>query len=530
MNSINVKTDNFPSTCLIIGAGIGGLSIAALLAKYGCKVTVLDRCSDSVGGLAKTIEEKGFQFTFGPKYLWNFAEDEIGSKFLKAVGLNERVEMSYLDKDGFDRVYEESMDAALLVPRDLEEYKKRLRKAFPSDVSGLNKFFEKAEKKYEILRFAEQNELQFKGWRKSFLALAKKFWTRPLLLLGFFFEIRKTFEAVCDECKLSDSLRRVLFANGLIYAEPADTMSFYAYVGASFNYLRGAFFPALGFPHLINELKGVIEEHSGVIRMSTEVSRIETNGHGAIARVFDADGNSYDAELFVSNIDPSKFNSFFKADPGGYKPPSLPRYNYSNSLTSVFIGVHDASSIKPAFGNWNIWHCESGLLSSDLYSRSAMQPAPHVYLSAPTFMGDSGNDDSPPGGATLTAFVPASYNEYKAKLESSRLEHDELLDFQVQGIINLIENKYAPGLKGNISCVRAFSPINVEEQFSAPFGNVYGKSFSASDVTTKLPWDPPLSNLYAVGQFTTFAGVVNAILSSCKVFEVVSGIRIRHDF
>ena len=43
--------DNTPRSAVVIGAGVAGLATAALLAKQGMKVTVVER-TDSVGGRA----------------------------------------------------------------------------------------------------------------------------------------------------------------------------------------------------------------------------------------------------------------------------------------------------------------------------------------------------------------------------------------------------------------------------------------------------------------------------------------------
>jgi len=50
---------------VVIGSGIGGLSCAALLAKYGLDVTVLESHSIA-GGAAHSWEVKGFHFEAGP--------------------------------------------------------------------------------------------------------------------------------------------------------------------------------------------------------------------------------------------------------------------------------------------------------------------------------------------------------------------------------------------------------------------------------------------------------------------------------
>jgi len=50
---------------IVIGSGIGGLSCAALLAKYGFGVTVCE--SHTIpGGAAHSFERNGFKFDSGP--------------------------------------------------------------------------------------------------------------------------------------------------------------------------------------------------------------------------------------------------------------------------------------------------------------------------------------------------------------------------------------------------------------------------------------------------------------------------------
>lgn len=55
---------------IVIGSGVGGLTVAATLAKLGKKVLVLEQ-DEQAGGLCKTFSVKGFEFDSG-KILMEF--------------------------------------------------------------------------------------------------------------------------------------------------------------------------------------------------------------------------------------------------------------------------------------------------------------------------------------------------------------------------------------------------------------------------------------------------------------------------
>lgn len=55
---------------VVIGSGIGGLTAAAILAKVGKRVLVLEQ-HDQAGGCCHTYIEKGFEFDVGKKVLSN---------------------------------------------------------------------------------------------------------------------------------------------------------------------------------------------------------------------------------------------------------------------------------------------------------------------------------------------------------------------------------------------------------------------------------------------------------------------------
>ena len=76
---------------IVVGAGPGGVSCGALLAKWGLKTLVVDKNSQ-IGGKAMTISKKGFRYEYWPIA----ACPSTGTRFhslLKVLGLEDKVEL-----------------------------------------------------------------------------------------------------------------------------------------------------------------------------------------------------------------------------------------------------------------------------------------------------------------------------------------------------------------------------------------------------------------------------------------------------
>ena len=83
---------------IVVGAGPGGVTCGALLAKRGLKILVLDKNSQ-VGGKAMTLSKKGFRYEYYPIWPCPGADSQIHAA-LKALGLEEQVEIIQPDPFG----------------------------------------------------------------------------------------------------------------------------------------------------------------------------------------------------------------------------------------------------------------------------------------------------------------------------------------------------------------------------------------------------------------------------------------------
>ena len=138
---------------LVIGAGFAGLSAAALLAKEGYEVTVIEK-NEMAGGRARTWEKDGFIFDMGPSWYWmpdvfeNFYQlfNHTTSDFytLKRLSPSYRI---YFGKD-------DTLD----VPATTKALYTLFETLEPGSSKNLDTFLKQAKYKYEV----GMNEYVFK--------------------------------------------------------------------------------------------------------------------------------------------------------------------------------------------------------------------------------------------------------------------------------------------------------------------------------------------------------------------------------
>jgi len=69
---------------IVIGSGIGGLSTAALLARAGKRVLVLEQ-HEIAGGCTHTFRHRGFKFSTGIHYVGGMQSDNLRKYFLDQI-------------------------------------------------------------------------------------------------------------------------------------------------------------------------------------------------------------------------------------------------------------------------------------------------------------------------------------------------------------------------------------------------------------------------------------------------------------
>lgn len=96
-----MSSGSHSSDVAIIGAGPAGLTAAYLLGKYGLKVSVIEKDSNYVGGISRTVEHEGFRFDIGGHRFF--------SKSQEVVDLwNEILPDDFIQRPRMSRIYYEN--------------------------------------------------------------------------------------------------------------------------------------------------------------------------------------------------------------------------------------------------------------------------------------------------------------------------------------------------------------------------------------------------------------------------------------
>ena len=272
---------------IVVGAGTGGLTAAALLARSGLRVLVIDQAGVA-GGNGTIFERTGYQFDVGLHYVGGCEPGGLIPRVLDRAGA-EAVTFEPLDPDGFDTIV--LPDLTFRIPSGAEAFRRRLMEYFPSESAGIDRYL-------EMLRQIREGQ--------RLLARPSEAWRvlpRSSLLLRW---AGSTFGAFLNSCTQDPRLQAVLAGQQGDYAEPPSRASVLIAAGLAAHYLDGAWFPRGGGQVLSDRLAEAIERHRGKILLKTWVRRILVERGRAVGVEIEAGRfgrQALRAPVVVSNAD-----------------------------------------------------------------------------------------------------------------------------------------------------------------------------------------------------------------------------------
>ena len=486
---------------IVVGAGLGGLSAAARLAKAGKRVLVVER-HDQVGGYATSFSREGYTFDVSLHNLGpiNSSLEQI----FKNLGLDERLE--YIPFDRFTTVH--FPDLSLALPKGYMAFIEALKQLVaddPEEQAGLDAL---AEEVWTIRKGFEEIEmltLDAPGAGGVSPLMAIKYPQFSELIFTTFGELQDKY--IKNE-RIKGLLCNVWWYLGLPPSEMAAIL--YAVVGTGYIEYAGGVVKGTS-QNLSNALRDVIVENGGEIRLNTEVTRI-LSSEGKVEGILTDGGEMFYSDLVISNAGAINTFKHLVSEPTLKKKflKKATRQESSLSAIQLYLGLDCPLEAVGAAGQGH------GFGVFDSYDHEANYRAvvDGEYDRIPLACVLYGNQDetlAPDGCAVLNIM---SLDHIKNWEGLSRSDYEKKKRAVTDTLINRIE-KYLPGLESHVVVRELGTPMTMRRYTANPDGAIFGPCQNVyQSGLNRLQAETPVTGLYMVGSSVYPGGGYPSVINS----------------
>jgi all-trans-retinol 13,14-reductase len=312
---------------LVVGSGMGGLSAALLLAREGFKVCVVEQ-HYRPGGCLHRFFRKRIPFDTGMHYLGGVDEGGTLNKYLRFLGVRDRLSFHHLDKDGFDVLRFPGYE--FKVPAGWPQFTQRLIAEFPREADAVRRF----------------SDVCQKICRDSF---AYSF-ERPPEGGGEFTSV--TLGGFLRDLNVSQRLRAVLTTQGFLYGVPPDETPIELHALVIDSMLQGPVGIDGGGEALAQTMVKAIREAGGEVRTRTKVTSLAMKD-GRVDHATLEKGEPLFARTFISNAHPHTTLSLLPA--GSLRPAYTSRVREMRNGISAIAGYFLSSADTAPKRNYNLY-------------------------------------------------------------------------------------------------------------------------------------------------------------------------------
>jgi all-trans-retinol 13,14-reductase len=269
---------------IVIGSGLGGLTAAALYARTGRRVLVLER-NDVCGGAATVYRHGPLAIESSLHEIDGLDIDDPKLPVLRSLGLDK--DLVFVEVGDLYEVRGPQIGEPFALPCVVERALKAATARFPHQAEALAEYFRRLAAARAAVAFAGQHRDDPGYWLLHAPEAVRRLW--PLLREG-----RATVAEVFDELFGTDeTVKLALAANlGYFHDDPAR-MSFVRFAVPQASYLAGGgHYIRGGSQSLSGRLVELIEEAEGFVETGRDVSALVLGGECVIGAAHYGRGHS----------------------------------------------------------------------------------------------------------------------------------------------------------------------------------------------------------------------------------------------
>lgn len=501
---------------IVIGSGIGGLSVAALLAKHdGRRVLVLERHT-TAGGFTHTFSRKGYEWDVGLHYIGQVGRgsmlrglfDEVTDGTLEWAPMGDVYDTVVIDGERWEYV------------AGREAWRERMVEYFPDEKEAIDGYLDRVREAI--------------GGSQGFFA--EKAVPAPVALLAgpwmrrrFLRHADRTVGEVLGELTDNPTLKAVLSAQFGDYGLPPARASFAIHAMVFNHYLGGGAYPIGGAARIAEAVAPLIEAAGGQIVIGAEVSTVLVEGGRAVG-VRMADDRELRAELVISDAGvPNTALRLLPEDAPGRAAllATLEHATRSAAHVCLYAGL-EQTDLELGLDRSNLWVYPSTDQDGDFarFLADPEAPLPLAFISFPSAK-DPDFGRRHPGKATIEVVSFAPYDRFRGWENTDWMkrggEYEALKEDLSRRLIEVLERE-VPQVKGEIAYHELSTPLSTRHFADYAEGEIYGLEHTPARFRERaLKPRTGLKNFYLTGQDVCTAGIAGALFGGTIAASAILG-------
>ncbi|MGL4609227.1 MAG: phytoene desaturase family protein [Trueperaceae bacterium] len=278
---------------VVIGAGIAGLTAAAMLVKRGHKVVVLER-DVHPGGCAAGWSQDGYRFAVGATVAMGFEQGGVHRKIYDKLGL----EPHYVEVSPAIRVH--LLDRTVEVKTKHNEWFKEVAEKFPGQTERKLAYWREVQRIASAMHYVSSH-FPVMPFRSLQDVLDTARGAHPKLL-PIFLHLWKTVKGRLEQHKISDKAHKAFIDGQLLDAMQTTSEDCVAVNGAFALdiYRFGCQYTIGGLESIAKDLAMYVSSHGSQVRYATRAKAI-FNDNGVVKGVATNQGD-IDAPIVISAV------------------------------------------------------------------------------------------------------------------------------------------------------------------------------------------------------------------------------------
>jgi phytoene desaturase len=460
---------------VVIGGGFGGLSIAALLAKNGNEVTLIEK-NEELGGRARVWQSKGFVFDMGPSW---YLMPEV---FERYFGLFGKKVSDFYDLKPLDPLYRIFFNKSEII--DIPAQKEKILQTFARfEKNGDKKlmaYLDKARYKYDIA----MNEFLYKEYSNIFSFLNWKMITKGTQLHVF-----ATLDRFVKKFFHDHRAKKVLeYAMVFLGNSPKNAPALYS-IMSHVDLNLGVWYPLGGMGMLVNALESLCKDHGVTIIKGEEVKGFHYQNNRITA--VQTTKNNYQVDIVVSSGDYAHMEQHVVDKPyQTYSPRYWEKRVMAPSMFIMYLGLN--KELKNLTHHNLYFSLDWDKHFDTIFKQPSWPQDPCFYLSCPSKTDPS---VAPKGKENLFLLIPIA----AGVSDSPEMRH-QYADYAIKHVENVI----GESIHDAIEVSRIFTVNDYERDYLAYKGTALGIAHTLNQTAVFRPAhrSHKLSNLYYTGHYT----------------------------